>query len=157
VNTIVKTTIGGALLSKEKRPRRTIIGSILGVVGGLWALSSFFIAGAFIFAGAVGGGAAWFWLGILSWILPPITTGLSLIASILMVAKRYRAGGIVHIAGSALILTMLALFVIGGALRSGEITRLLPIITFFWTGPFALLLIGGICGLTAVSSSRSVK
>jgi len=144
-------------MPKEERPRRTIIGSILGVIGGLWALSTFFIGGAFIFAGAVGGGPVWIWLGILSWVLPPITAGLSLTASLLMVARRYRAGGILHIAGSALVLIVLVLFVIGGAFRSGEIARLLPIITFFWVGPFTLLLAAGICGLTAASSSRSVE
>jgi len=142
-------------VSKPKRPRRAIYGFILGIVGGFWTLSSYFLAGAFILAGILGGGNLWFMLGVILIVLPPSVTIISIIASVLILAKRYKIGGIINLVGSALVLLMFFLFVLGSRFPSSSMQTILASITFFWIGPFVLLLLSAICGLTAASTSRS--
>jgi len=132
-------------LSKEKRPRRAIAGAVLGILGGLWALTSFLLVGAFIVGGALGGSGILILLGFLSWILPPTVAILSIIASVLMLIRRYRAGGIINVVGSLLILAMFLLLLAGAP--SANLSRILSAAIFFWIGPSLLLLTSGILGL----------
>jgi len=135
-------------LSKERRPKRAIVGSILGMLGGLWAILSYLLAGVFFFAGALGGGIAWFTLGLFSLVVPPIVTIASLIACVLVLSGRFRAGGAIYLTCSLLILGLpLLLLVAGGSLYVTP-TGLISI-TFFWIGPFMFLFTGGICVLSS--------
>lgn len=138
-------------MSQRGRPRRAKVGFILGVLGGLLTLSSSMLAGGLLFAGAIGGSPSLLFLGVLSFILPPVVTIVSIVGSILMLARRYRVGAIMILLCSMTVLAMFLLFIIGGLMvaRGHLDFGGMAALTFFYMGPFILLLIGSICGLTS--------